>query len=423
MIRRNLLMFVLTGTLVFSVLQGIALAKAVELSYVDWEAPGSLAAKTSTRLVEQFNEKHPEVSVKVRRIGLGEYRAKLMVEIAGGVAPDVLRIPYEFVDSFIQAGVLQGLDSYIERSEDLDWDDFIPPAKEAVSYGGTTYGLPFDLSAQWMGYVPDNFSAVGLEDPIELYRRGNWDWDTLETAAHKMTRTTDDGEITRIGMIIQLDEIMGQPWLYQTGTTPFTDDRTAPQLTDPRIVEAVRFLQTLLVDQRTALPAWSQPAANPGNGQFGVWPQWLSIPYFLAPLPFDSNIVPAVNGPVGNVTTGHIHSVSVIASSPHLDYAWELAQFMTSKDALLTYIEAGFAPVRRSVIPDYVQHTSGTMGFSGAELLLRDIERFRLYQVTANWDEARSIIRQGLDPVWRGEESPVTALEKIQEKLSAVLSE
>src|ERR1700722_3336942 len=41
-------------------------------------------------LVENFNKTHPKIKVELQRVSWGEYNTKLLTQVAGGIAPDVI---------------------------------------------------------------------------------------------------------------------------------------------------------------------------------------------------------------------------------------------------------------------------------------------------------------------------------------------
>lgn len=253
-------------------------AEATRLTFMTWFAGAGRTLEKHQAMIAEFQMEHPEIAIELHQAEYGGYAEKLLTQIAGGAGPDVVAIPYEAFPAFARSGSLVNLEGFLKLDREMDASDIFPAAWAAVTYEGTRYGMPFDLSAQWMAYIPELFSQAGLEDPAAAYRKGAWDWPHLKAAAKKLTEQDQKGTVTRIGMIIQFDEIMGQPWLYQTGTTPFTPDLKAARLTDPRIREALEFLRQMTVDDRSLLPAWSSPAADPKTGRFGVWPQWITIP-------------------------------------------------------------------------------------------------------------------------------------------------
>lgn len=79
---------------------------------------------------------------------------------------------------------------------------------EMLSYRGEIYGIgPSTHSALYSpsivltAYNKDMFEREGLEDPYELYLRGEWTWDKVTELAKKLTKDTDgDGVIDQWGM-------------------------------------------------------------------------------------------------------------------------------------------------------------------------------------------------------------------------------
>lgn len=396
-----------------------ALAQSVTIQFGTWAFPGPLLDATEVA-VKRFEELHPHIKVEIVSVPFDQTLEKYQVQMAAGTAPDVVEIPYFYLSHFASLGFLYSLDDYIAKDRvEVDPDDIFPPAWDAVTYNGTRYGLPFDLSAQWMAFRPELFAQAGLADPHALYEAGEWTWETLRDVARKLTIRADSGTVTQAGMIIQYNELLGQPWLYQTGSSPFTEDLKASRLSDPQVMAALEFLWSMAIEDGTLFEAWSMTAADPGLGTFGVWPQWLSIPYYFKNSSFKVDIVPFVRGPV-DVTTAHVHSLSIWANTEHLDEVWEFVKFYTGEGSV-GHVAAGIPPVRRSLFPAYVDMVHRELGVDGLRYVQEDIARTKVYQVTADWGRVQQAIYGGLAPVWKNEDDLTTAVTRIDEEVRAIL--
>lgn len=398
-------------------------ATPVNISFATWAFSGpDMDAVQAT--VRGFMELNPDIVVDVQQVPCCNEAVTeaYIVQIAGGKGPDLMQIPFACFADMAAAGMLLPLDDLIARdARSVDPADVFPAAWEAVTYQGRRYGMPYDLSAQWMAFVPQNFEEAGLEDPISTYKRGAWTWGTLRDVARKITQRDADGQLKRVGMVIQYNELLGQPWLYQTGSSPFAPDLGEARFTDPAVIQAFRFLHDMQHQDRTSKEAWSEPIADPNQGQFGVWPQWLSIPYYFKGASFTTDIVPAPEGPVGQVTTGQIHAIAVWNGSPHPEAAWKYASYATGKEGYKNHIDTGLAPIRRSLARYYINAVGDALGTRGVELFLQDVNRLRLFQVTQNWPQVSGAIYSGLAPLWAGTEALETTLVKIEDQVNAIL--
>ena len=75
---------------------------------------------------------------------------------------------------------IQPVDSYIDLNSDI-WQN-TKTAMEAYSFGGKHYKLVTDVApAYYCFYNTETIEEHGFDDPWELYKAGNWNWDTFES--------------------------------------------------------------------------------------------------------------------------------------------------------------------------------------------------------------------------------------------------
>ena len=124
-----------------------------------------------------FNEKHPDVKVKLEEIPWKNREQKILTALAAGNGPDVFYQLPDQIPQFANKDVLEPLTPYLE---DNNMDDFSPGSLEAGTYQGTLYGLPILQEAQMMFYNPDIIKDIG-EDPANVPKT----WDEYNVWAEK----------------------------------------------------------------------------------------------------------------------------------------------------------------------------------------------------------------------------------------------
>ena len=110
------------GIFFLLMLPGVCLSggEKIPLRVMDLPDPSSMSPEIRVRLevIREFKRLNPDIElsafsgISIQNIG-GESR--LMLAIAGGAAPDVLRINFRMSDTYIQQNFLYPLDRYIER--------------------------------------------------------------------------------------------------------------------------------------------------------------------------------------------------------------------------------------------------------------------------------------------------------------------
>lgn len=117
------------------------------------------------KIVELYEEEHPNVTIKIETTTDNEIKSKLKLALGSGDIPDVYQTwTGEYTEKFIRAGAALDLTPYME--EDPAWkDSFIPAAYNMFSYEGGQYAVPTRFDAEMFIYKKSVFEEYGLEVP------------------------------------------------------------------------------------------------------------------------------------------------------------------------------------------------------------------------------------------------------------------
>jgi raffinose/stachyose/melibiose transport system substrate-binding protein len=118
-------------------------------------------ANNYKKVIEAFNEKHPNINVEFKPSKNTEYNTILNTALQGGEGPDIIHLrPYAPGLELAKAG-------YIEPLDGLNGLDTFPEATLQASRGedGTQYGVPLNLSTTQVFYNKALFAEYGLEEP------------------------------------------------------------------------------------------------------------------------------------------------------------------------------------------------------------------------------------------------------------------
>src|SRR5690606_10652603 len=111
-----------------------------------WGGWGHFEDATLPKVIEAFEKAHPHIRVERRQI-TGDMEG-LMVQLIGGVAPDIYMVRAESMPTFVAQGLAYDITPFIER--DLVMDDYLA-AWSSARYDGRYYGIP----AEGGGYRED----------------------------------------------------------------------------------------------------------------------------------------------------------------------------------------------------------------------------------------------------------------------------
>lgn len=122
-----------------------------------------------------------------------EKQGKLSALMAAGTPPD-LYTPINGYPQFAINGYAQPVDDLINLKDPV-WKD-VKDAFDATEWKGKHNFVVVNKGPQdvvW--YNKALFENNGLETPYELYKKGNWNWNTFRDAAIKLTQDTDGDKV------------------------------------------------------------------------------------------------------------------------------------------------------------------------------------------------------------------------------------
>lgn len=189
------LLRVLTVCVMLLGMYGATALAETTIVYWHWNREDRQAALDP--LIERF-EQETGIKVETQMVVWEELPQKLLVSIAGGVAPDVTAISSDRGMALLLQGFYEDLKPFIENDTTYDFDDLLPNALEMwQSNGGEQFAFPFDLDISGLFYNPSLFDNAGLP-----YPDASLTWDqTLELAKQLTVDTDGDGRVNQHGFI------------------------------------------------------------------------------------------------------------------------------------------------------------------------------------------------------------------------------
>lgn len=135
---------------------------------------------------EQNKEKSVEMtlfekkggSIKWIRVLDGQKYDKLATAITSGKdVPDIFKYEWIAFPSQVVTGMYQSVDEIVDFNADI-WKD-VKPTADQFQLKNKHYVAPISFSVgTLMMYNKDIIDNEGLDDPYDLYTRGEWNWDT-----------------------------------------------------------------------------------------------------------------------------------------------------------------------------------------------------------------------------------------------------
>ena len=147
-----------------------------------------------TPSIEMFNEKYPNITIDMIRIGVNP--EDTMTAVAGGTAPDVY---HRYIGGFAELmarGVMLPLDDLIAGDEDFDPDIYLGTQWDNGRWDGVTYGIPvLEGGAMpalcWHKHLIEEIGGDPEVGPRSWYEMLDW--------SRKLLRHDEDGNLTQAG--------------------------------------------------------------------------------------------------------------------------------------------------------------------------------------------------------------------------------
>lgn len=334
--------FAVSLSLAALLLQGCPQGKQTEkeLHFLMWKPH---QPKPLEKAIHLFEERHPGVRVD-RHIGsenASEYYRELTTKLRNRDPDlDVFFLDVVWPAEFVARGYLENLSDRFPPSQRAQ---FFPGPISADTIGGKIYAVPFNIDVGLLFYRKDLLEKYGFKPP-KTWAEAIRQMDTIlkgEGKAHP-NLIGYSGQFEKYeGLVCNVLE-----FIASTGTS-FLDSNGNPDLTDPRVIEAVRFIRDDLINNKdhprrapgyllTAKEQESREIFARGDAIFlRNWPEtWGILTDPDRSKVYDRvgmAVLPAFEGGHSVGTLGG-WQLGIASYSRHKDLAWEFIQFMTGQE-------------------------------------------------------------------------------------------
>jgi multiple sugar transport system substrate-binding protein len=380
-------------------------------------------------MVDEYMKLHPNVKVHLYNIPYGERETKVPSAIETGELPDILRADYNYQYYLAYRNVLLPLDDYLKGWEMKD--AIFKPLWNEVTIGGHIVAIPQDAFTNNLFYNRDLVKKAGLEDPIELYKKGQWTWEKFIEYSKKLTKPDEK----QYGFAFRGKGPMFEfpPVLYTVsglgskGHLAFFDFQTKQvSVNNEAGVKAL----TLFVDltKQGVMPpevmswGWDEVTSAFKAGKLAMYSNgyWEEGNLRLAGIKFERNYVPwpSINGKQGGIVYTCFYAV--MKSSKHPQEAADLLKFIVSKENAKRWAKTlGHEPIDSFTAADpqvgmdpLYDASKGTMKYAGIQ------------PPTPLWWPINKAMEDAIQNVLLGKQTPKAALDGaakvIQEELKRV---
>ena len=370
--------------------------------------------------IARFNKRYPDVKVTDQFTPItswADYIDKLVQQVASGKAPDLIHIATEGVELSIRKHLVIPLDEFTGASTGALLSDIDPVLLKSFSVEGKLYLIPEAWNNMMIYYNTKVFKEAGISRPSD-----DWSWDDFLALAKRLT--AGEGPNKRFGFGIPYFNFGLTPFWYSNETSVLKPDLKESNLSDPKFLEAVKFVHGLVYDSKVS----PDPANTDPNAVFqlfasgkiamtggGHWP----MQFFKANGFSDYDVVPWPKKAAQKTVFGAA-AWGISARTKQKALAWELIKELVSEESERHAAGLGVAiPARRTVAqsPEFLaqpQHAS---------LFYQSLTYAAPVQAPTNYAEVERILLRHLGQVMANEVKPEDGLKAADQELTEAMKQ
>lgn len=366
----------------------------------------------------RFNEDYPNVTITDNFTPVStwsEYSNKIVTQVAGGQAPDIINIAIEGTRLVVSKGLLIPLDDLVSSDPDGQEliDDVAEPLIDAFRVDGKLWQIPHSWNNMVIFYNTKMFEEAGIDPPPR-----DWTWNDFLEIAQQLT--TGSGESQVFGFGIPFFNFGLTPWLLTNSTYQLNEEWTESNLDDPKVIESVTFVHDL-VHVHGVSPSVEGTDNNnlfaSGRLAMSGWGHW-PIQGFLANNFEDFDVQYWPRNTAGTSVYG-VGGWGISPESENKELAWALIKELTSIETIQATADAGVAiPARRSVAenPVFLEFPQN------AKIYYESLDDSKPVASPANFNELETIVMRHYSEIMSGGVTPEEGMLAAHEELSAAMA-
>mgnify|MGYP005841557111 CR=1 FL=1 len=381
------------------------------------------------KIAREFESRNPGVKVKELCIPHNEAEAKILTSIAGNVPLDLVYVHPMWCATFATKSTIVDIDSYVKK----DWtaaqlDDFYGGAIAYFNWDRKLWAMPYYSGPNTWYYNKDLLKQAGLEDPWDLYKKGEWTLQKFAEYAAKLTSGSGQNKVygaSEVSRTIRVQSV----WLWGHGGDVWSEDMKQTVINSDGACKGWDYLADLV--KKGIAPTRAESAALPG-GEIGAFNS-ARIAFYYNIRGNVYNFKQGVNygvAPHHKMPDGKEYNrdgpnaLGITKLSKHRDSAWEFLKFSVGRGNEIMVEGKASAPVSRSV----------AKGKVWAELML-PWENAEVYDIAAKqvenkvlahlpgMSEMDKLIQSAYDRIVLGEATSKQAMSEAKPKVDLVLKE
>ncbi len=308
-------------------------AENVTLNFAIWDSGQEKGLRT---IADNFEAANPCIKIKINVTGWADYWTMLEAGATGGSLPDVFWMHSNEIYHYGANGMLLDLTDRISKSDKFKLSDYPDGLTKIYNINSKQYAVPKDYDTIGLWYNKTMFDKAGLKYPDET-----WTWDTLYSAAKKLTKNGVYGILTPLH-----NQEGFYNFIYQNNGKIISDDKKKSGYDDPATIEAMEYYTKFVKEKLSPQIFGDQERAEAmqnglcAMGFFGSWNlsgftsnEYMAKNFDVSVLPQGKTRASIFNG-LGN---------AISATTKHPEEAWKFVEYLSTKEAQEEQAKLGVA--------------------------------------------------------------------------------
>lgn len=295
-----------------------------------YDVPTMESYKIIDEAIKKFELNNKNIKVKYNYGTLkNDYSEWLSTKILNGETPDIFVVLEEDFNTFSSLGIMEQLDSKMQKDKTFNIDEFYKPALALGKTDDKQYALPMEIDPVLLFVNKTLIKKEGIK-----IDKNKWTWEEFYKVCREVTKDTDnDGLIDQFGVV----DFTWQDLVYTNGQTLFSQDGKKADFYKEGVVEAMAFAKKIYNLNNNIKPTIED--FDKGNVLFKPFPfSWYKVynsyPYRLIRYSgFEWECIKLPSGPRGkNSSRLNGYLIGISSKSKNKDKAWEFLKFLTNSN-------------------------------------------------------------------------------------------
>lgn len=356
-----------------------------------------------------FEQQNPDIKVNAIRMPYEGLNQQIITAVAGGVAPDLIRMDITWVAQMAKLGALEQLDEKEGFAEILA--DALPGPMATTLYKGRHYGLPLNTNTTTAIFNLDRLKELGFDAPPA----------TLEELLAAADKADPAHEKWLFAVQGSYNWAM-LPFLWTLGGSLTDDSYTTASgyLNGAATVKAMQTIKGWYDDGIIGPCILGEEPATWGGIEAGNYAMVVEGPWFYSADNTKPNnpdaTIPGVDGRSVSIVGGE--DLVMVKGSKNADAAWTFMQFMMSAESQLPMTKAGMIPTMSSLL-DQVDTTASPW----LPAFLEQLKTANPRTPSAQWPSIEEVLNTAFESILRGSVSAQEGLDAAAAQIDALLAE